>query len=78
MPALLADAFPGVRDFLDASSFLFTGGGFVMIRAYRTVAQRHGPFCQRHFHSFVEKLDHVFEWPPAQHTCHPLHTCCRL
>ncbi|CAK9006911.1 unnamed protein product [Durusdinium trenchii] len=26
MPALLADAFPGVRDFLDASSFLFTGG----------------------------------------------------
>eukprot|EP00438_Fugacium_kawagutii_P006710 Skav219122 [mRNA] locus=scaffold1574:482350:484664:+ [translate_table: standard] len=26
MPALLADAFPGVRNFLDASSFLFTGG----------------------------------------------------
>lgn len=26
MMALLADAFPGVRNFLDASSFLFTGG----------------------------------------------------
>eukprot|EP00435_Cladocopium_sp_Y103_P073922 s37_g45.t1 len=26
MPALLADAFPGVRNYLDASSFLFTGG----------------------------------------------------
>ena len=25
MPALLADAFPGVRNYLDASSFLFTG-----------------------------------------------------
>lgn len=26
MPALLADAFPGVRNYLDASSFLFAGG----------------------------------------------------